>query len=187
MYDCWKKNYYAHGDLRCEAILPCFSAIFNKGNSFCNFQSASLTDIARTKWGLFWKERICSIRSKFFHLRTGPIEKRGTSEKGRISPPDSAPIYLVSVLSICLPRLWGNKNNLYSPKIWFTKNSTRNQKHVTLLEILPLTEELWNSHKGHRGYLTFSYTIDFYFTEWKPKAVSYTAKVIFFIYALKLQ
>lgn len=41
---------------------------FYKGN-FCEFLLASLESIALSKQDQLWKERICSWRSKFFHIR----------------------------------------------------------------------------------------------------------------------
>ena len=59
-------------ELRCTDTLSCFWAMFRKGNSLCDFQFTSLHEVALLKWGLLFKERICSIRSKFFALRDDP-------------------------------------------------------------------------------------------------------------------
>ena len=40
------------------------------------------------------KERICSLKSKFFHLRVDPIEKGGKKENGRVASPAGVPIHL---------------------------------------------------------------------------------------------
>ena len=38
----------------------CFSAIFTKGDNFCDFLFATLDNEAPLKWGLLLEERICS-------------------------------------------------------------------------------------------------------------------------------
>ena len=75
---CFKKNRTDRGmwDLSafiCRFILfMCisFSAVVTKGNNFCDLLIASLGDNALPTWGLLLKERICSLRSKFFPFRT---------------------------------------------------------------------------------------------------------------------
>ena len=49
--------------------LHVFSAIFTKGNNFCDFLFASLDDKAYLKLGLLLKEGICCQRSKLFPIR----------------------------------------------------------------------------------------------------------------------
>ena len=51
---------------------PSFSAIYSKGDNFCDFLFAYLNDKVFSKWGLLLKERICSLGSKFFSLRVDP-------------------------------------------------------------------------------------------------------------------
>ena len=48
------------------------SLILSKKNNFCYFLFASVFDIAFPKWGQALKDRICSLRSKFFSLRVDP-------------------------------------------------------------------------------------------------------------------
>ena len=67
---------------------------FNKGNNFSNFLIVSLIVLALLKWGLLFKERICSWRSKFFPVRVDPFKKGGKKETGRVASPESVSIHL---------------------------------------------------------------------------------------------
>ena len=42
--------------------------------------------------GQLFKERICSLRSKFFSLRVDPNEKGNKTKSGRVPSPESVPI-----------------------------------------------------------------------------------------------
>ena len=48
------------------------SAIFAKGNNFCDFLFASKSDIALPNWCLLLKTKICFKRSKFLPFRVNP-------------------------------------------------------------------------------------------------------------------
>ena len=77
----------------------CFSVIFTEGNKLLNFlfayQRAGGGGGEPFKNGdLPLKERICSLKSKFFHLRVDPIEKGGKKENGRVASPAGVPIHL---------------------------------------------------------------------------------------------
>ena len=47
----------------------------------------------RSQKGLLFKERICSLWSKFFSLRVDPVEKRGNHANGRVASPEGVPIH----------------------------------------------------------------------------------------------
>ena len=51
-----------------------FSAVFIKGNNFCDFLFASLGGETLQKGDLLIKKRICFSGSKFFPVRVDPIE-----------------------------------------------------------------------------------------------------------------
>ena len=61
---------------RCMETPPSFSTIFfQKGDNFCDFLFAYQEDKVFPKWGLLFKEKICSncsSWSKFFLLRDDP-------------------------------------------------------------------------------------------------------------------
>ena len=73
--------------LRCMGLLPYFSAIFTKGNNFCDFLSASLDKGAHPEY-----------RSKFFPLRVDPLLKReAKNENGRVASPESLHLHLNAI------------------------------------------------------------------------------------------
>ena len=51
--------------IRCIGTPPFFSAMFSKGDNFCELL-AYLEDKVVPKWGLLVRERICSSGSRFF-------------------------------------------------------------------------------------------------------------------------
>ena len=53
-------------------LLPCFSAIFTQGKTFCSF----LARHNPSKMSLLFKKWICSCRSKFFSSELTPTEKK---------------------------------------------------------------------------------------------------------------
>ena len=59
---------------------------FTKGNNFQDFLFASMDDKALQKWGQLLKKRICSLRSKFFHLRLITIVKGCKKETDSYCP-----------------------------------------------------------------------------------------------------
>ena len=73
---------------------PCFSAIFTKGNNFCDFLFAALDEIALPNSGILLMERICSLGANSFLYELTPIEKIGRNKSGRVASPESVPFYL---------------------------------------------------------------------------------------------
>ena len=76
---------------------PFFSAMFSKGDNFCEFL-AYLEDKVFPKWGLLVKERICSSGSRFFpYIGVFPVYMGGNSENDILdvgASPESVPIHL---------------------------------------------------------------------------------------------
>ena len=67
--------------------LSYFSTI--KGNNYCNFLFASVDEKTHPGRDLLQKERICSLRSKFFNFR-----KRKQNEKAELLPLNVRPFTL---------------------------------------------------------------------------------------------
>ena len=73
-----------HGQYRPDEIRPTLNGKnlpFYKWQELCDFLFAFLDDVDLLKWGLLFKKRICSFRSKFFSSRVDPNEKGGRKEK----------------------------------------------------------------------------------------------------------
>ena len=63
----------------------CNSAIFSKGDNFCDFLFASVDAEQLQKWGQHFNKRVCSYRSKFFLLIKRPLHRREENENGRVA------------------------------------------------------------------------------------------------------
>ena len=61
---------------RCMGIQLCFSAIFTKGNNFCNFLFASHDNVAFPKKGSALKGKNLLLRSKLFPERVDLLKRR---------------------------------------------------------------------------------------------------------------
>ena len=75
-----------------------FSAMVMKGNTFCDFLLASMSDktLPKCRSGdLLLKERICSKGSKLFPLRVDPTVERDIN--GRVASPESVTIHLTDM------------------------------------------------------------------------------------------
>ena len=79
--------------LGCIGIPPSFSSMFSKGDNFLDFLLAYLEDEVFPKWGLFLKERICSMGANSFSYEMTPIIMSGNNENDRVALPESIPIH----------------------------------------------------------------------------------------------
>ena len=83
--------------IRCMCTLPCFPAIFTKGDNFRDFLFAYLEDEIFQKRDLLLKEGTGPIGTNSFFYEMAPFYMAGNNENDRVASPESVSIHLNAV------------------------------------------------------------------------------------------